>query len=297
VAQASPARADERIQMSKTRLPRRAAVCLALLGSALLSLAGLSAAQAATLPTLNLSLTKGAIAVSGSTVSGAVNVVVTSAKELKEPSPVLVRLNPGATLAELEALVNSKATSDPNNVSKLGAIVFDVQGTPGGTSEAQTELKPGNYVALNVEGENPKNPPHVAFTVAASPSPAALPAPAATIRTIEFGFKGPSTIKVGELVRFENEGFLVHMDIAFPMKSKKAALKGLADFKAGKEKSLFKLVASEPFGFFGPLSPGGFQQETITAKPGWYIQACFMDTQDGRQHTRLGMERLLHIVK
>jgi hypothetical protein len=284
--------------MSKTRLPRRAAVCLALLGSALLSIAGLSAAQAATLPTLNLSLTKGSVAVSGSTVSGAVNVVVTSAKELKEPSPVLVRLNPGATVAELEALLNSKAAAgDPNNVSKLGAIVFDAEGTPGGTSEAQTELKPGSYVALNVEGESPKSPPHVAFTVSASPSPAALPAPAATMKTIEFAFKGPSTLKVGELVRFENEGFLVHMDIAFPMKSKKAALKGLADFKLGKEKALGKLIAGEPFGFFGPLSSGAFQQETITAKPGWYIQACFMDTQDHRQHTRLGMERLLHIVK
>jgi hypothetical protein len=271
---------------------------LALLGSALLSLTGLSAAQAATLPTLNLSLTKGSVAVSGSTVSGAVNVVATSAKELKEPSPVLVRLNPGATVAEAEALMSSKAVGrDPNNISKVGAIVFDIQGVPGGTSEAQTELKPGNYIALNVEGESPVNPPHVAFTVKPSPSPAVLPAPGATIKTIEFGFVGPSTVKVGEVVRFENEGFLVHMDIAFPMKSKKAALKGLADFKLGRERALRKLIAGEPFGFFGPLSTGAMQQETIASKPGWYIQACFMDTQDHRQHTRLGMERLLHIVK
>ncbi len=283
--------------MSKSHLPRRAAVCALLAGSAMLSIAGLSSAQGATLPALDLSLTKSSVAVSGSTVSGAVNVVVTAAKGLKEPSPVLVRLNPGKTVADLEAIVNSKAISDPNNVSKVGAIVFDAEGTPGGTSEAQTELQPGNYVALNVEGENPKNPPHTAFTVTASPAPAAMPAPAATLKTIEFGFKGPSTIKVGEVVRFENEGFLVHMDIGFPMKSKKAAMKGLVDFKTGKEKAIFKLVAGEPIQFFGPLSSGAFQQETITAKPGWYLQACFMDTQDGRQHTALGMERVLHIVK
>ena len=283
--------------MSKSHLPRRAVVCALLAVSAMLSLAGLSSAQGATLPTLNLSLTKTSVAVSGSTVSGAVNVVVTAAKGLKEPSPVLVRLNPGKTVADLEAIVNSKAISDPNNVSKAGAIVFDAEGTPGGTSEAQTELQPGNYVALNVEGENPKNPPHTAFTVTASPAPAAMPAAAATLKTIEFGFKGPSTIKVGEVVRFENEGFLVHMDIGFPMKSKKAAMKGLVDFKTGKEKAIFKLVAGEPIQFFGPLSSGAFQQETITAKPGWYLEACFMDTQDGRQHTALGMERMLHIVK
>ena len=47
----------------------------------------------------------------------------------------------------------------------------------------------------------------------------------------------------------------------------------------------------------GPLSTGAFQQETITAKPGWYVQVCFMPTQDGRPHTRLGMERIIKIVK
>ena len=65
----------------------------------------------------------------------------------------------------------------------------------------------------------------------------------------------------------------------------------------GKEKGIEKLVSSEPFGFAGPISHEAFQQETITAKPGWYVQACFMETQDGRVHTRLGMERILKIVK
>jgi hypothetical protein len=284
--------------MSKTRLPRRAALGTALLCSSLLAWAAAPGAHAATaLPTLNVSLAANSVAVSGATLSGAVNVVTTAASGLKEPEPVLVRLNPGKTVADLEALFNSPKFGDPNNVNSIGAIVFDAQGTPGGTSEAQTTLEPGNYVALNVEGENPKNPPHVAFTVKPSAAPAALPAAQATIKTIDFSFKGPSTLKVGEVVRFENEGFLVHMDIAFPMKSKKAALKGIADFRIGNEKGLRKLIAGNPFGFFGPLSTGGMQQETITAKPGWYVQACFMDTQDRRQHTKLGMERLLHIVK
>jgi len=45
------------------------------------------------------------------------------------------------------------------------------------------------------------------------------------------------------------------------------------------------------------VSHEAFQQETITAKPGWYVQACFMETQDGRDHTRLGMERIIKITK
>ena len=39
------------------------------------------------------------------------------------------------------------------------------------------------------------------------------------------------------------------------------------------------------------------QQEVLIAKPGFYVQACLMDTQDGREHTQLGMERLIKITK
>ena len=39
------------------------------------------------------------------------------------------------------------------------------------------------------------------------------------------------------------------------------------------------------------------QQAVLNAKPGYYVEACFMDTQDGREHTQLGMERLIRVVK
>lgn len=58
-----------------------------------------------------------------------------------------------------------------------------------------------------------------------------------------------------------------------------------------------KLVAGPPVTFLETVSPGGFQQETVTAKPGRYVEACLIDTQDGREHTRLGIERVLHVVK
>ncbi|MGO9490568.1 MAG: hypothetical protein ACLQBB_16285 [Solirubrobacteraceae bacterium] len=252
-------------------------------------------AGAAGLPTLSVTLGKGSIAVAGSTVSGGVNVLVTSSKGLKEPAAILFRLGPGVTAAELEAGIK-KASHDPNNADPYGTIVFDAEGVPGGTSEAQTTLSPGNYAALEIEGEGgPKA--KATFTVTAAPAPAALSAPAAVERTIDFGFKGPTTLHDGELVRFENEGFLVHMDIAFPTKSRSTALLAAHDLLLGREKAIEKLIAGPPVGFYGPLGHGGFQQETITAKPGWYVQACFMQTQDGRDHTLLGMERVIHIVK
>ena len=136
------------------------------------------------------------------------------------------------------------------------------------------------------------------FTVGAGGAAAlALPAPQATERTIEFGFKGPKTLHDGELVRFENEGFVVHMDIAFPVKNMKAANKAVKVLRAGNEKAVGKLIAGPPVGFYGPLSHGASMQETITAKPGIYVQVCFMETQDGRDHATLGMERIIKITK
>jgi len=258
------------------------------------SLAAVGSAQAA-LPTLTLTLTKTSITVGGSTQSGAVN-VVTTATGVKEGIAVLFLLKPGFTVAEVETALKNGAGKDPNKASKYGSIVLDEEASSGKTSEAQTNLEPGQYVALGGEGEGgPKL--KEAFTVTVAKSPATLPTPEATVRSIEFGFRGPTTLADGELVRFENEGFLVHMDIAFPVKSHSAAKKVVKDLLTGKEKGIEKLAAGEPFSFAGPLSSGSYQQETITAKPGWYVQACFMETQDGRDHTRLGMERIIKIVK
>ncbi|HXB14147.1 MAG TPA: hypothetical protein VNV44_00255 [Solirubrobacteraceae bacterium] len=278
--------------------PRRAVVAAAVTAGSLAALgAAPAASSAAPLPTLNVSVTKTSITASGSTVSGAVNIVTTAAKGLKEPATLLFLLKPGVSVAEFEAFAQSKKFSDPNNAGKLGSIVFDDEGKPGGAVEAQTVLSPGTYILLNVEGEHPTHPPHSTLTITPAPAPAALPAAQATERTIEFGFKGPSTLKEGEVVRFENEGFLVHMNIAFPVGSRHAATEAVRDLKLGREKAVFRLVKGQPFAFYGPLGSGAFQQETITEKPGWYVQACFMETQDGRVHTTLGMERAFRIVK
>jgi hypothetical protein len=252
-------------------------------------------AQASTLPTLTLALTKSSITVGGTTQSGAVNVVST-ATGVKEANAILFRLNPGVTVAEVEESLKKGSGKDPNETVKYGSIVFDAEVNPGQTSEAQTELVPGQYVALGSEGEHGPELKD-AFTVTAAASPATLPTPQATVSSIEFGFRGPKTLHDGELVRFENEGFLVHMDVAFPARSLSDAKKIVKGLLTGKEKGLEKLVSGAPFSFAGPLSHEGFQQETITAKPGWYVQACFMDTQDGRNHTVLGMERIFKIVK
>jgi hypothetical protein len=253
-----------------------------------------ASAQASTLPTVTISVGASSVTVGGALQSGAVNVVSTSTK--KETEVVLFAVKPGVSVAEVEAFVKSNKQKDPNNADKYGTIAFDVEANPGAMSEAQTTLVPGQYIVLTGEGEKPVSL-RTTFTVAPAASPAAIPTPEATVRSIDFAFRGPTTLRDGELVRFENEGFLVHMDIAFPVKSKAVAEKVVKLLLAGKEKGLEKLVVGPPFSFAGPLSSGAYQQEIIKAKPGWYVQACFMETQDGRVHTRLGMERIFKIVK
>ena len=257
-----------------------------------------ASAQASTLPTVTVAVSNSSIAVSGPLQSGAVNVVMNAAAGSKEPSPTFVLLKPGVTVAEVDAyLKTNMAPKDPNTASKYVSIVFDAEASPGKTAEAQSYLQPGTYVALNGAGNDSAKWPTTSFTVSAAASPASLPTPAATEQSIDFAFRGPSTLHDGQLVRFENAGYVVHMNIALPVKNEASTKKAVKALSAGHEKGLEKLIAGTPVNFAGPLSTGAYQQETITAKPGIYVQACFMATQDGRVHTLIGMERIIKIVK
>jgi hypothetical protein len=253
-----------------------------------------SSAQASTLPTVTLSINTSSITAGGALQSGGVNVVST-ATGVKEAGAILFLLKPGVSVAEVYAYLDSKGKKDINTTNKYGSIVFDAEVESGHSSEAQTNLQPGQYIALVAQGKGPPKT-RSSFTVTATKSPAALPTPQATVGTTEFGFRGPSTLHVGELVRFENEGFLVHMDVALQVKNMKVAKQVVKLLLAGKDKQTEKLGIGGT-AFAGPLSSGAYQQETITAKPGVYVQACFMTTQDGREHTRLGQERIIKIVK
>jgi hypothetical protein len=285
----------DRAEAGQGRKGRRRALAVALgiacVGAALWAA---SPAQAA-LPRLTLNVGPSSIAVGGATQSGGVEIVTSTGIE-KGAEATLFRLDPGTSASELEAFLRSKRSRDPNEAGRYGSIVFSSEAFPGHPGEAQTELAPGEYVALAGPGHGP---PKLAqpFTVSAAAAPAALPEPRATIRSIDFDFRGPATLHEGELVRFENEGFLVHMDIALPVKGRAAARRVAHGMLSGRRKGLSNLFAGPPVGFQGAVSHGAFQQERIAARPGWYVQVCFMEDQEGAPHTQLGMVRPIRIVK
>lgn len=276
--------------MSK-RLSALIATAAALAVTGALSVAG-GASGASSLPTLNIALsgTHG-VSVSGSTVSGAVNVVSTHTGKGQGEAGI-VRLNPGVTLQQAVGAVASHG-GDPNALTPYGSIVFDA----GAPSATQTVLTPGNYAALNLSNQNGGPGGFVTFTVTQSSAPAALPKPKATQTAIEFGFKGPRVLHDGTMVRVQNGGYLVHMILALGVKNPKVGRQVMALLLAGKDNKAGRLANRQFLGLAGPLSPGGMQQAILNAKPGYYVEVCFMDTQDHREHTRLGMLRLIRVVK
>jgi hypothetical protein len=273
--------------MSK-RLSSLIAAVTALAVTGALALAG-GASGASSLPTLNIALTgTHGVSVSGDTVSGAVDVVSTHSGK-GQGQAALFRLNPGVNIQQVLAAVQHN--QDPNAVTPYGAIVFDAA-APGST---QTVLTPGDYVALNVSGNGAGG--FAPFTVTASSAPAALPAASATQTAIEFGFKGPSVLHDGTVVRVQNAGYLVHMIVGFGVKNRAVGRQVMALLEAGKDGKAGRLANHNQLNLAGPLSTGGMQQAVLNVKPGYYVEACFMDTQDHREHTRLGMVRLVRVVK
>lgn len=282
-----------RLHTLSKRISSLGAVAAALAAGGALALAGgaSGAGAASALPTLNIALTgTHGVSVSGSTVSGAVNVVSTFTGK-GQGAAGLVRLNPGVTLQQAIGAVNSHG-GDPNALTPYGAIVFDASAP----STTQTILEPGNYAALNLTSQSGPGG-FATFTVTQSATPAALPPAKATQTAIEFGFKGPRVLHNHTIVRAQNRGYLVHMIVGFGVKNPAVGRQVIALLEAGKDRKVQELANHSSLNLAGPLSSGGMQQAVLNVKPGYYVEACFMDTQDHREHTRLGMLRLIRVVK
>jgi len=268
--------------------------------SAALIIAALTAAVATStaspsggLPTLSIAMNGKRIVVSGTAPSGAAKIVSTTTN-VPAGSPTLVRLEPGVTFGKAFAQVAAHH-GDPNYLQGLASIVFSAE-APKGTSSAQTMLRPGNYEALDTTSDNPAKWPRTQFTVSAGTSPASLPKAQATVKSIDFAFRGPRTLHDGELVRFEDTGFVSHMTLAIRVKNAAIARKLTALLIAAKEKQAMPLGLGL-VSLQGTVSPGAVQQQVLHANPGVYVLVCFMDTQDGREHIRLGMERTIRVTK
>jgi hypothetical protein len=241
------------------------------------------------LPVITVKMTGKKITVGGALQSGGVRVVSTVTGE-PAGGPTFIRLNPGVTPAQLF----KAAQGDPNNIALIASIVFSPPANKG-TSSAQVSLRPGNYVAVDLGSSSPA-PPFTTFKITKAASPATLPAPKAAMSSIEFSFRGPGTLHNGDLVRFGNDGFLVHMIVAARGASLAGAQKIAKLLKEGKNGQAQRLATGFTT-FVNILTHGASEQQVVNVRPGFWVLTCFFDTQDHREHTTLGMERVIHITK
>lgn len=287
---------------------RWVAVVAPVAAAAALSAIPLAASQAATpamaasaaapasgsggLPVMTVSMNGKAISVGGTLKSGAERIVF---KVTGEPAgaPTFVKLDPNVSVSRFFAVLPA-AAQDPNNLYGIAQIVMSTEADKG-TSSVYLNLTPGTYVALDL-ATAATTPPLTVFTVWPSHHPAALPKPGATISTREFGFTGATKIYDGETVRWGNAGFLVHMIQGIEAPNLATAKKIAALLKAGNDNAAAALATGE-YGWVGALSHGQSFESVVAQKPGFWVIACFMDTQDGREHTTLGMEKVIQILK
>jgi hypothetical protein len=104
----------------------------------------------------------------------------------------------------------------------------------------------------------------------------------------------------GELVRFKNDGYLIHMFVFIQAKSladAKLAEQGILSGKCNGGGQCMRYATGVKGEFAGPLSHAELQQEVVNEPPGVYVIVCVMNAEDGREHDQLGMFRTITIAK
>jgi hypothetical protein len=264
------------------------------IGSAGRSTPSASAAATRGAPVVSVAMPGTGLTLPASLPAGAVRVEATVAGRAPDRTLSFLRLDPGVSYAHALGAV-ARHHGDLDYLQGLGAIVLDAQ-MDRGRATATVSLTPGHYVALDTTAPSPAHWFIRPFTVAASAHPAPLPAPAATLSMIDFGFRGAARLREGELVRYVNDGFATHMALGLRVASAAAARRATTDLIAGRAGAAERL-ATTVYSFAGALSPGAVQEQPVTTPPGIYVLGCFMATQDGRDHTRLGMVRTITVIR
>lgn len=100
------------------------------------------------------------------------------------------------------------------------------------------------------------------------------------------------------LGRFRDAGYLIHIGTYAEVSSAGQAASVEKLLIAGHAEQAQAHLPGPTGRFFGPLWHVGLRQEAIITQPrGNYVLACVMPTQDGRDHSELGLMRTLRVVR
>lgn len=204
---------------------------------------------------------------------------------------VLIRLDSGKTIADLQAMLAARTGGPPPGWLKFPAGVTGI--TPGDSGNATAALAPGHYVMMCFL-PSPDGKPHfmkgMMRTLEVTPSPAPMaPEPVADLVITEkdYAFDISAPITAGtHTIRVENAGPQLH-EVALYMLAPGKTLADVSTWVSGGRQG--PAPAKEMGGVTGP-DVGGHLFFTASFAPGNYYLICFFsDTGDGKPHYMHGM--------
>jgi hypothetical protein len=143
------------------------------------------------------------------------------------------------------------------------------------------------YVALSTRG---RAFGLTTFTTTGSAN-GARPAADATIRMVDYGFRGPATLPRNGSIRVANRGAAFHFAEAFPLRPGVSDRRARATFRNPSEKAVGRIVAGAPLTVQNLISPGSVNDNAVRfGRRGRYAFVCFFG-----EHNRLGMVRVFRV--
>lgn len=171
----------------------------------------------------------------------------------------------------------------------LGLIFIEAAGAPSNPPSSVTvDLRPNiPYYAILLAG---RTTAVTSFEVGERGGSTA-PRPAASIRMVDYGFRGKGTLPRNGLIRVRNDGSAPHFALAFPLRPGTRQRQVARAFKGGSDRALGQIVAGAPVSVQGLISPASTNDNQIRfQRPGRYAFVCFFG-----EHNRLGMYRTFRV--
>jgi hypothetical protein len=252
--------------------------------------AGTAAVAQEAPPTVEVGLAKASVTLAGAEALKAGPTRFEFAKvDGKAQYGVLFALAAGKTVEQFQKAL----PKGPGAVLQLGSLEASASLAGADDERAVTvTLKPGvTYAMVQATADNGAKWKYKLFTVGQETSTAVGPVPDATVRLVDYGFRGSKQLPRNGVVRFENRGKQPHFTVAFPLRKgvdTKAAVRAM---KKNDEKRFGRMMAGEPVEPQGLITSGAVNDvEFKFAKRGKYVLACFFSAGPrAKPHSARGM--------
>ena len=267
-------------------------------GAAALALGGGAAAAAAqdAPPTVKVALSKTAVTLEGAEAlkAGPTRFEFSTA-DGKEQYGELLALPPGKTVDHLREAI----AKGPAAVLQLGSLEVGVTLAGKDKKRAVTAtLKPGvTYAMMQITADDPAKWVFTAFTVGAETSAAVAPEPDATVKLVDYGFKGSKRLPRKGVVRFEHRGKVPHFVVAMPLRKGADAKAAVRALIKNQEKRFERMAGGAPSEPQGLITGGAVNDvEVKFGKRGTYVLACFFSLgENEKPHSARGMARAVTV--